>query len=60
MPNQATIPAKLLITIDGENKVFHDKTKFTKYLSTNPDLQRIIKGKLQHKEENYVLEKARK
>jgi hypothetical protein len=60
MPNQATIPAKILITIDGENKVFHDKTKVTKYLSTNPDLQRIIKGKLQHKEENYVLEKARK
>jgi hypothetical protein len=22
-------PAKLLITIDGETKVFHDKTKFT-------------------------------
>jgi hypothetical protein len=39
-------PAKLSITIDGENKVFHDKTKFTQYLSTNPALQRIIKGKL--------------
>jgi hypothetical protein len=38
-------PAKLSITIDGETKVFHDKTKFTHYLSTNPDLQRIITEK---------------
>jgi hypothetical protein len=29
-------PAKLSITIDGETKVFHDKTKFTHYFSTNP------------------------
>jgi hypothetical protein len=43
-------PAKLLITIDGENKIFHDKTKFTQYLSTNPVLQRVIDGKHQHKE----------
>ena len=53
-------PAKLSITIDGENKVFHDKTKFTQYLSMNPVLQRILKGKLQNKEGNYALEKARK
>jgi hypothetical protein len=53
-------PAKLSITIDIENKIFHDKTKFTKYLSTNPALQRIIDGKHQHKEGNYALEKARK
>ena len=53
-------PAKLSITIDGETKVFHGKTKFTQYLSMNPALQRIIKGKLQHKEGNYALEKARK
>jgi hypothetical protein len=38
-------PAKLSITIDGENKVFHDKTKFTHYLSMNPALQRIITEK---------------
>jgi hypothetical protein len=38
-------PAKLSITIDGETKVFHDKTKFTHYLSTNPVLQRIITEK---------------
>jgi hypothetical protein len=35
-------PAKLSITIDGETKVFHDKTKFTHYISTNPAFQRII------------------
>jgi hypothetical protein len=34
--------AKLLVTIDGESKIFHDKNKFTQYLSTNPGLQRII------------------
>ena len=53
-------PAKLSITIDRETKVLHYKTKFTHYLSTNPALQRIITGKLQHKEGNYAQEKARK
>jgi hypothetical protein len=38
-------PAKLSITIDGETKVFHDKTKFKNYLSMNPALQRIITEK---------------
>jgi hypothetical protein len=37
-------PAKLSITKDGEMKIFHDKNKFTKYLSTNPVLQRIIEN----------------
>jgi hypothetical protein len=49
--------AKLSTNIDGETKVFHDRTKFTQYLSTN---QSNVKGKLQHKEGNYTLEKARK
>jgi hypothetical protein len=53
-------PAKLSITIEGETKIFHGKNKFTQYISTNPDLQRIIDGKCQHKEGNYTLEKARK
>jgi hypothetical protein len=53
-------PAKLSIIIDGETKVFHDKMKFTQYLSTNPALQMIIKGKLQHMKGNYTLEKAKK
>jgi hypothetical protein len=47
-------PVKLSITIDGETKVFHDKTKFTQYLSTNLTLQRIIKGKHEHKDQNYT------
>ena len=53
-------PAKLSITIDRKTKILHDKSKFTQYLSTNPSLQRIIHGKLKHKEGNYTLEKARK
>jgi hypothetical protein len=51
---------KLSVTIQEENKIFHDKIKFAQYLSTNPALQRIIDGKHQHKEVNYTLEKARK
>jgi hypothetical protein len=53
-------PEKFSITIDRETKIFHDKTKFTQCLSTNPALQRIIDRKHQHKEGNYTLEKVRK
>ena len=53
-------PVKLSITIDGETKVFHYKTKFTHYLSTNPAIQRIITEKNQYKDRNHALEKARK
>jgi hypothetical protein len=53
-------PAKLSITIAEETKIFHDKMKFTQYLSTNSALQRIIDGKCQHKEGIYTLEEARK
>jgi hypothetical protein len=53
-------PAKLSITIDAEAKLYHDKNKFTQYLSINPALQRIIMGQHQHKDGNYTLEKARK
>jgi hypothetical protein len=38
-------PDKLSITIDGETKVFHYKTKFTHYISINSALQRIIAEK---------------
>jgi len=48
-----------IANIDGETKIFHDKTKFTQYLSTNPALQKIINGKAQHKEASYTLEEAR-
>jgi hypothetical protein len=40
-------PAKLSITVNGETKVSHDKTKFTQHLSSNPAIQRIIAGKHQ-------------
>ena len=53
-------PAKLSITIDGETKVFHDKNKFTHYLSTNAALQRIITEKKQYKDRNHALEQAKK
>jgi hypothetical protein len=49
-------PTKLSITIDEESKVFHDKPKFTQYLSRNLALQKNIDGKLQHKEGNYTIE----
>jgi hypothetical protein len=49
-------PTKFKITIDGEINVFHEK-KFTQYLSTNSALRRIIRGKHQHKDGNYTLEK---
>jgi hypothetical protein len=52
-------PVKLSITTDGDSKVFQDKTKFKQYLSTNPAIQGIIEGKLQHKEGNYTQEKPR-
>jgi hypothetical protein len=53
-------PIKLSINTDGETKVFHDKTKLTHSISTNLALQRIVKGKHEHKEGNCTLEKARK
>jgi hypothetical protein len=37
--------------MDGETKIFQEKPKFKHYLSTNPALQRILEGKLQHKED---------
>jgi hypothetical protein len=52
-------PTKLSITIEGETKIVQEKAKF-KYLFTNPALQRIIDGKLQHRKEKYTLEKSRK
>jgi len=42
-------PANHSINIDGETKIFREKTKLTQYLSTNPALQRIINGKTQHR-----------
>jgi hypothetical protein len=58
MPAQLLYPAKLSLTINGETRVFHDKTKFKQYHSTKPAVQRIIKEKHQHKDGNYTLQKA--
>jgi hypothetical protein len=52
-------PEKLSINTDGKNKILQDKTKFKQYLSTSPALQKIIEGKLQHKEGTYTKEKTR-
>jgi hypothetical protein len=30
--------AKVSVTVDGENKTFHNNVKFTPYLSSNPTL----------------------
>ena len=47
-------PAKLSIIIDGENKIFNDKARFSQYISSNPALQKALKGKLQPKEIYYT------
>jgi hypothetical protein len=44
MPNQNTIRRKTQNYKDVETKIFHDITKYTQYLSTNPAPQRIING----------------
>jgi hypothetical protein len=59
MPARILYPAKLSITIHSEIKLFHDKAKFTHYLSTKPALQRIITGK-KYKDGNHALEKTRR
>ena len=41
-----------------KNKIFHNKTKYTQYLPTNPALERVMGGKYQYKARNYTLEKA--
>jgi hypothetical protein len=51
-------PAKLSITIDGETKEFHSKTKITHYLSMNPALQRIITEKKNTRMETMPYKKA--
>ena len=58
MPAQTTIPSKLSITIEGQNKIFHDKTRFNQYLDTNPGLHKVIEGKLQPKEVGYINKNA--
>jgi hypothetical protein len=51
--------AKFSVIIEEVTKIFHDKTKFKQYVSVNPALQRILEGKLQHKEGMYTNEKTK-
>lgn len=44
------------MTVNGEIKIFHHKAKFKQFISTNSALQRMLKGKLQHKEDDYTQE----
>jgi hypothetical protein len=46
--------------MDGETRIFHDKTKFTQYLSKNPSLQKIIDVQCQHKEGKLYPRKRKK
>jgi hypothetical protein len=57
MPARLLYPAKLSITIGGKSKVFHDKTKFSKYISTNPAIQRIMSGNFKTKRETKLEKK---
>jgi hypothetical protein len=45
-------PAKLSFKIDGAIKVFHDKQKLTQYMTTKPQLQKILQGILHTESEN--------
>ena len=47
-------PAKLSITIEGQNKILHEKSKFHQYLATNPALHKMLEGKLQPKKVGYT------
>ena len=43
-------PAKLSLTIEVQNKKFHDRARFNQYLATNTTQHKVLEGKLQLKE----------
>ena len=47
-------PAKLSITTEGQNKIFHDETRLKQYLATNLVLHKILEEKHQPKEVGYT------
>jgi hypothetical protein len=57
MPAQANIPSQTFNYHRWRNKVFHNKTKFSHYLSMNPALKRILAEKNQYKDGNHALKK---
>ena len=42
------------VTIDLQNKIFHDKTRFNQYLATNPALHKVLERKFPPKEVSYI------
>ena len=56
MSEHTTVPTKNFNLMDGENKIFYDKTKFTHHLSTNLATQKKVEEKLQPKKVNYTQE----
>ena len=47
-------PEKHSVTVNGQSKIFHDRTRFKQYPTTNPALHKVLEGKLQQKEVNYT------
>jgi hypothetical protein len=45
-------PAKLSFKIDGAIKIFQDKQKLKQYITTKPQLQKILQGILHTEDEN--------
>jgi hypothetical protein len=45
-------PAKLSFKIDGAIKIFHDKQKLKQYITTKPQLQKILQGILHTENES--------
>jgi hypothetical protein len=42
-------PAKRSFKVDGAIKVFHDKHKLKQYMTTKPQLQKILQGNSVHR-----------
>ena len=47
-------PAKFSITIDRQNKIFHNRTRFNQCLATNPALHKVLEEKRWPKEVSYI------
>jgi hypothetical protein len=53
-------PARLSITFEGEIKIFHDKQKLQKFMTTKPELQKIIIGNPYSEEDKHNQKKMGK
>ena len=54
MSAQNPILSKISITVYGENGIIYHKTRYILYLSIYPDIQKVLTGKFQPKEDNYT------